>query len=205
MPWSRNYIMFYSQTLVLGLLGAVVLIEKAPRLKSALVVGLVAGIGFQLYLDGTQLTQNALFHENEISFPYDAVADYIAHDPRIPMRSTFYMNALVSIHTSFYRSKLEENNVKALRYEQLFADGEKRWSPRSWIPFEKFKKTLPADAELVFFQWREPRTAVQSSRMWQVPRPKPDELSGFEVLHEFYDPWSAKTTGIMLLKRTKSS
>lgn len=197
MPWSRNYLMFYSQILVLGILGVQEVLERFPSSKPLVSFGLLAALGFQLYLDTTQLNRNIIFHEIQMNFPYSKIAEFIAASPEIPKHASFVVNGMVEIPRQLLK---DGTRAKDIQFRQTFS-----WEDKAVIPFREFRKSLTPASEWIMFQWREPRDAIPISRITRINRPSPKELTDFEVLNEFFDPRSDQTSGILLLHRKFAS
>jgi hypothetical protein len=205
-PWSRNYMMFYSQLIFLSLLGISWLHTYSSKFKIVTAMLLILAIIFNCILDKSQLNKNKYFHEIEIQYNYLSFFDYLynSHDAVKP-NSLIYLQVPIATPYSFQYSQEAMRNKHQNPLSVSFKQIEMNHQPaamENMMTFRQLTKIMPKDAHYILFHWWIPNSKINILSIYpHIPKPTQQELINYKILFENADPGSNGNAGIMLLKK----
>ena len=196
MPWSRSYVMFWCQPLLLT-----VVTLGLPRFRNwlpgrNLLLLVAASLITQVVIGHRELNRNVVFHENEVWYDFPVLWEAIENGPREAIGSNpVYMNAPLYPPLS---QRIPHPPPIRLEWvtpseQQLIEDRLLNWNA--------FSALLPADAEWALYHYHDFRSRMAKLHTWRVSRP-PNTIPGWEKITEITDPLSEGHAGVILYRRT---
>jgi hypothetical protein len=194
MPWTRNYLFYYAQFMVLSILCVNYFLQKKEsKIKIFLIPLLVCSVFINTFIGNTYLKSNKWFHESEVVFDLRPITAYInEHRQQFENRSIYIY---WPEHFPTYPESLLPNFIKLIKIPALKAEP-------LFFSFERVQSALPKDARYILFYYL--KNSAKPQAFHNIPAVKRPQLSHFpyHVLIESIDPWSSGNNGVMLLEKT---
>ncbi len=193
-PWTRNYLMFYGQIAVCGIMGMSTALKYIRHGSWWIIFICFISLAFNLIFGALNVRKNVFFHELETGYPYDHLSEYINNNKTTFNNSEIYVHVPASM--SKFRVNIPEVNVKIIPVSACGAAAK-----NSMMSFEEFEECLPASARYCLFHWRISRAHVPAAEFPKVRKPELLGRKNIRVIAEFSDARSDGNIGIMLFER----
>lgn len=193
MPWTRNYLFYYAQFMVLSILCVNYLGQKKVSKNLFLILLLIGGVLINTFIGHNYLKSNKWFHESEFVFDFRPITAYINEHRQQFENQTIYI--YWPEHFPTYPENLLPNFIKLIKIPALKAEP-------LFFPFDRIQSALPKDARYILFYYLKNNAKPQAfHEIPAVIRPRLTYYS-YQVLVESVDPWSYGNNGVMLLEKT---
>ncbi len=194
MPWSRNYLFYYADFIVLTTTCISFIWQSSYKLKQLAPMLLIIGIVANGLITIKYLPNDELFHESETVFNFDPITKYITQNTHEFANQKIYLFWPQGFPT--YPEKLLPKDITLAKISTIA-------QRPNFIPFDLVEDNLPKDAKFVLFYYLKNSSLPKAfSSIPSVQRPEQQQLNHYKILVESIDPWSKGKSGVMLLEKT---
>lgn len=193
MPWTRNYLFYYGQFIILTTLFLSHLYKAWNKSSIAILIPLLClSIIFNICITITCFKNDNLFHESEIIFNIKPISNYIEEHWSEFIQQKIYI-AWPDRFPNF-PEKLLPPYVTLTKITQPII--------YQFLEWPLIQPILPPNTRYVLFYYLKNESQPENFHHVSIPLVHiPTELLGYHLLINSIDPWSKGKSGIMLLEK----